>query len=182
MKLPYRYRGIALLTLLAVALPWGVWHFALHDTIRTWRDCRRLAARLETLAPETGQSGTVTVDAEELILSGGLLDTVRRAAEDRCVRITGYEPCATRREEGAAVHTAQLTLTGGYADLLRVVDALERRLPGCRLRSLDWRTATDRRTHRKQLVLTLYVQQIVLTRSCHEKTVTAAARTARCGL
>ena len=61
-----------------------------------------------------------------------------------------------------AVHTARLTLTGGYTALVRLVDTLERTLPACRLRSLDWQTAADRRTRQMQLTLTLYIQQIVI--------------------
>ena len=61
-----------------------------------------------------------------------------------------------------AVHTAQLTLAGGYAPLLRVVGELERTLPRCRLRSLGWQSSADRRTRCLQLTLTLYIQQVVL--------------------
>ena len=84
--------------------------------------------------------------------------------EVRCaaVQVAGYEPLVTLRQDGLAVHTARLTLTGGCTALLRVVAELERALPRCRLRSMEWRTATDRRTRRLQLILTLYIQQIVL--------------------
>lgn len=162
MTLPYRYRGIVLLAALVVVLPWAAWHFALRDTFGAWRDCRRLAARLETFAPETVLPTAVTADARELVLSGGLLDTVRRAAAELSVQVAGYEPLVTADRDGVAVHTAQLTLTGGYVPLVRVVDALERTLPDCRLRSLDWQATTDRRTRKTQLTLTLYIQQIVL--------------------
>lgn len=162
MTLPYRYRGIALLAALIVVLPWAAWRFALRDTCTAWRDCRRLAARLETFAPETVQPTVVTADTRELVLSGGLLDTVRRAAAEYSVQVAGYEPLITAEHDGVAVHTAQLTLTGSYVPLLRIVDTLERTLPDCRLRSLGWQAAADRRTRKMQLTLTLYIQQIVL--------------------
>ena len=79
MTLPYKYRGFVMLAALAVVLPWTAWHFALQDTFAAWRDCRRLAARLETLAPQTAKPTAVAASDGELILSGGLLDTVRRA-------------------------------------------------------------------------------------------------------
>ena len=60
------------------------------------------------------------------------------------------------------IHTAQLTLTGPFAELLRTVETLERRLPACRLRSAEWQTATRPRTRRTQLTLTLYIQQLTL--------------------
>lgn len=162
MTLPYRYRGIVLLAALVVVLPWAAWHFALRDTCAAHRDCRELAARLKTFAPETVQSAAVASDARELVLSGGLLDTVRRAAAEVAVQVAGYEPLITAEHDGVAVHTAQLTLVGGYMSLLRVVDTLERALPACRLCSLDWQAAAERRTRKTQLTLTLYIQQIVL--------------------
>ena len=159
MTLPYKYRGIVLLAGLAVVLPWMAWHFALHDTFTAWSDCRRLAAQLETLALMAAQPAATHAGDRELILSGGLLDTVRRAAAQHAVQVAGYEPLVTAERDGVAVHTAQLTLTGGYGPLLQVVDALERTLPACRLRSLVWQAAPERRTRRMQLTPTRYIQQ-----------------------
>lgn len=164
MNLPYRYRGLGLLALLVVALPWMAWRFALSDTFVAWRECRRLERRLEALvptaptAPMAGAAVPSAVEAPELILSGGLLDSVRRFAPVG-VHATGYVPAVTLQQDGIEIRTAQLTLTGPFAELLRTVDALERRLPACRLRSAEWQTTTQPRTRRTQLVLTLYVQQ-----------------------
>ena len=154
MNLPYRYRGLSLVGLLALLLPWAAWHFALSDTFGAWRECGRLERRLDALAPTTGATVPAAVEAPELILSGGLLDSVRRFAPAG-VRATGYVPVTTLRQDGIEIHTAQLTLTGPFAELLRTVETLERRLPACRLRSAEWQTAT-------RLTLTLYIQQLTL--------------------
>lgn len=161
MNMPYRYRGLGLLALLVVALPWMAWRFALSDTFVAWRECRRLERRLEALAPTAPTARPLRPTAgaaPELILSGGLLDSVRRFAPAG-VHATGYVPAVTLQQDGIEIRTAQLTLTGPFAELLRTVDALERRLPACRLRSAEWQTTTQPRTRRTQLVLTLYVQQ-----------------------
>lgn len=162
MNLPYKYRGLLLLALLAVVLPGAAWHFALRDTLGMWCDCRKLTARLEALAPDTARAAVPRPSDRELILSGGLLDTVRRAATELSVLVTGYEPLVTQEQTGAAMHTARLTLSGGYTSLVRVVDTLERKLPSCRLRTLEWQVHTDRRQRRSELTLTVYVEQIVL--------------------
>ena len=161
MNLPYRYRGLGLLALLVVALPWMAWRFALSDTFVAWRECRRLERRLEALAPTARPLRPSAVEVPELILSGGLLDSVRRFAPVG-VHATGYVPAVTLQQDGIEIRTAQLTLTGPFAELLRTVDALERRLPACRLRSAEWQTTTQLRTRRTQLVLTLYVQQPIM--------------------
>lgn len=164
MNLPYRYRGLALVALLALLLPWAAWRFALSDTFGAWRECGRLERRLDALAPTTPAAGAAvpaTVEAPELILSGGLLDSVRRFASAG-VRATGYVPVTTVRQDGIEIHTAQLTLTGPFTELLRTVETLERRLPTCRLRSAEWQTVTRPRTRKPQLVLMLYIQQLTL--------------------
>ena len=153
MNLPYRYRGLGLLALLVLALPWAAWRFALSDTFGAWRECGRLERRLDALAP--------TTPAPELILSGGLLDSMRRFAPAG-VRATGYVPVTTLRQDGIEIRTAQLTLTGPFAELLRTVDALERHLPACRMRSAEWQTVVQPRTRRTQLTLTLHIQQLTL--------------------
>ena len=158
MNAPYGYRGVTLLALLVVALPWAAWRFALHDTLAAWRECGRLERRLEALAPATGGDAPPAVTPPESILSGGLLDSVRRFAPVG-VHATGYVPAVTLQQDGIEIHTAQLTLTGPFAELLRTVDALERRLPACRLRSAEWQTTTQPRTRQPQLTLTLYIQQ-----------------------
>ena len=83
MNLPYRYRGLGLVGLLALLLPWAAWRFALSDTFGAWRECGRLERRVDALAPTTPATGATVpaaVEAPELILSGGLLDSVRRFA------------------------------------------------------------------------------------------------------
>ena len=164
MKLPYKYRGAVLLASLTVVLPWAAWRFALGETFGTWRGCRRLCVQLAAMAPAPapGERVAAVVQGSELVFSGLLLDTVRQAADSVGVQVTGYEPLVTLARDGLAVHTAQLTLAGGYAPLLRVVGELERTLPRCRLRSLGWQSSADRRTRCLQLTLTLYIQQVVL--------------------
>ena len=156
MNLPYRYRGLGLLALLVLALPWAAWRFALSDTFGAWRECGRLERRLDALAPTTPATGAAVpaaVEAPELILSGGLLDSMRRFAP---------AGVTTLRQDGIEIRTAQLTLTGPFAELLRTVDALERHLPACRMRSAEWQTVVQPRTRRTQLTLTLHIQQLTL--------------------
>lgn len=164
MNVPYRYRGTALLTLLLLVLPGAAWRLALHDTLTAWRECRQLERRLESLDAVPTASGAEFRPANgmpEAILSGGLLDTLRRMAPPS-VAVAGYLPVVTLREEGIEMRTARVTLAGPFHDLLRTVEALERGLSAGRLSAAEWETVAQPRTRRAQLVLTLYVQQPIL--------------------
>lgn len=164
MTLPYKYRGVVMVAALVVLLPVAAWRFALAGSFATWRDCRRLEKRLEQVAPtvsDSDMSVRCAVTTSDLILSGALLDTVRRyAAPELC--ITGYLPVTTSQQDGIEIRTAQLMLTGSFHELLQSVQALEEHLPECRLRSLQWQTVVQHRTRKPQLVLTLYIQQLTL--------------------
>lgn len=164
MKIPYRYRGLALLALLLAVLPGAAWRLALRDTFVAWRDCRSLTRGLavaERCSEASDPASGLFSAAPELVLSGRLLDSVRQCAPPG-VEVAGYVPATTRREAGIAVRTAQITLTGGYAGLLRTLHALEGRLSCCRVRSVGWQAVVQPRTRHRQLVLTLYVQQPTL--------------------
>lgn len=149
---------------LVVLLPVAAWRFALAGSFATWRECRRLEKRLEQVAPTASDSDMSVrngITTSDLILSGALLDTVRRyAAPELC--ITGYLPVTTSQQDGIEIRTAQLMLTGSFHELLQSVQALEEHLPECRLRSLQWQTVVQHRTRKPQLVLTLYIQQLTL--------------------
>lgn len=57
MTLPYRYRGVVLLSLIVLVLPWAAWRFALRDTFGAWRDCQaalRAACRRAGLRRRAG--------------------------------------------------------------------------------------------------------------------------------
>lgn len=162
MTVAYKYRGVAMLTLLVVVMPLVVWHYALRDTAVAWFECRRLAAQIEQVPETENTTMPVGTEAAEMIFSGALLDAVRLAAEASSVQVAGYEPLVTLRQDKTAVHTAQLTLNGSYAELLRLVDRIEHDLPQCRLRSLALQVTTERTTQRTQLTLILYVQQLII--------------------
>lgn len=155
MKLPYRYRGLATTIALLVLLPAAAWRYALHDTVRTAAECMRLRAEISAI-PDTDENIAVgSYGRQELILSGLLLDHIGRD-----VRVTGYTPAVTERQGSLVLHTAEIAMVGTFAELLQIMQRLEREVPECTLRSAVWRLTEDRATKNMQLTLTLYIQQI----------------------
>lgn len=150
-----------MLVLLFAALPWATWHFALQDTVSAWLACRRLsrevaAADVSYRSPHRVEE----VEETELLLSGRLLDTLRKHVPQGVV-VLGYQPLVGEVRDGLAIHTARLELTGNFHALLPTVRVLERHLPECRIRSLEWCMRTTAKNRGRQLVLTVHIQQIV---------------------
>lgn len=159
MKLPYAYRGLAMAAALFLLLPAATWSYALRDTLRTAAECRRL--RIGTA--EANEESDAARDGEEpfmrggeAVLSGRLLDYAHEGTA-----VTGYTPATTLRQGGLELHTAELTLSGTFADLLHVLHRIESDAAACAVRSVVWQTATDRASRSERLTLTIYAEQLV---------------------
>lgn len=87
MKLPYRYRGLAMMIALLILLPAAAWRYALRDTVRTASECLKLRAEISALPDTAEDAASGLRNRRELILSGLLLDHIGRD-----VRVTGYTP------------------------------------------------------------------------------------------
>lgn len=123
MKLPYKYRGAVLLASLTVVLPWAAWRFALGDTFGTWRECRRLCVQLAAMAPAPapGNGSPPWYRVPNSCSRDCCSIPCGRPPTASACRLGAMSRIVTLARDGLAVHTAQLTLAGGYAPLLRVV-------------------------------------------------------------
>ena len=109
-------------------------------------------------APVQPDASVVMLDTVELIAGGGLLELLERLDPDSSVRIVSYTPYLTRKGDDFTLCTAEIVLSGGFVPLLRILDATERELSGCRLLSSGFKTV--RRGRQTSLLLTLVVQQL----------------------
>lgn len=161
MRLPYRYRGIIWACFLVVALPWIIWKFTLQDTISMWYDSRRMTHIISNLSLiDSIQLQPKLADRSEIVLSGAILDSLQKYTVQQC-QIIEYIPGLTICHEYIELHTAQLTLTGNYNNLLLLLQHFERQLPSCRLCSIEWFCTNVSYSTDKQLYLTIYIQQLV---------------------
>lgn len=158
MKLPYPYRGLAMLSALIVLLPAAAWRYAVSGTVRTAIECRRLRAQTAAIPAAPSDSAAFVAGTRDMLLSGLLLG---HAGCD--VQVTGYTPVVTDCQGALAVHTAELSMAGTFADLLHSLHRIERAAPECVVRSVCWSLAADRAAKSERLTLTLYVQQLVKT-------------------
>lgn len=158
MIMPYRYRGLAMLSALIVLLPAAAWRYALRDTVLTAMECRRLYAQTTDVQDMPAESESASVGTRDMLLSGLLLDHIGGD-----VLVSAYTPAVTKRQGRLAVHTAELTLTGTFAGLLQALYRIECETPECIVRSVRWHLTTDRGAGGERLLLTMYVQQLVKT-------------------
>lgn len=163
MTVPYRFRGVSLLILLCVGLPWSTWHFALYDTVTAWWECRAMEREMESLGsvPEMVTDSAVFRENPELILSGKILDSLRcYVATD--IHILSYVPFTSVKDAGVEINTAKVAITGSFIDLVKLLYRLEHCIPYCPIISMVWELKQQMRTRQEYLVLNFYMQQLQL--------------------
>lgn len=158
-----KYRGLAYLAGLLVVVPWLVYSFAIAGTVRLGRELKRTEKEIALLesgrSVDTGGEAIVARGASGLQDGGVISRMMDCEAGGRCA-VVRYTPYITETREGLSVHTAELTLSGGYADLLRLVERVETQAGGGRLVSAMFRSVRQRQRRQTQLQVTLILQQI----------------------
>ena len=168
MKRAKNYEGAVKLFLLLIGTPLLVYWAGIRRTVSLWKAGRETGMLIEAARTDTVGSGIVSErlplvrDGENLLKSGGLLGVVTPLAERYGVSPEKYTPCLIRETEDAEIYAGELTLTGGYLPLTRMLAALEK-LPGSvRIVSVEYRLGVRPRTRENVLQLTLVSQQITI--------------------
>jgi len=119
---------------------------------------------LGTAASPTVPAAAASADTLEYIRSGLLIERLLPAMEAAGVAVVKYSPCVTSSEGGLNIHTAELLLSGGFVPMVRVIDDLEKQLPGCKLVSVNFHSIRRQYNRPARLEASLVVQQIVFTK------------------
>ncbi|MDL2319682.1 hypothetical protein LJC45_00925 [Alistipes sp. OttesenSCG-928-B03] len=158
-----KYKGLLYLAALLVVVPWFVYRVAIADTVRMKRELKqtqREIVRLQNQSRSEGAAtGAIAGNALEL-QSGGLIPRITDCEADARCTVVKYTPYVTESRDGLAVHTAELVLSGTYADLVRLVERAETQLASCRLVSANFKSIRQRQRKPTQLQVTLVLQQI----------------------
>jgi|GEM_PF-982244 len=186
------YLGLLLVVLplvawkLAIGQTWHIWR----QTSRQATELARLSSELPAadggFDGSTGQGGSdrsgnlsadsvarrgsatppagTSADTLEYIRSGLLIERLLPAMEAAGVAVVKYSPFITSSEGGLNIHTAELLLSGGFVPMVRVVDDLEKQVPGCKLVSVNFHSIRRQYNRPARLEASLVVQQIVFTK------------------
>ena len=158
----YRYGKIGL-TALLVGLPLVVWFGSWKKTAALWRSYRQNEVELRELRPccdMLGDTLAVTLKKSALLRDGRLLERVREWGEQQGVTVVGYTPWLSGEYRGWKLYTAELTQDGRILPMLELLAVLEREEEGVRPAAARFRLHIDARNRKKQLQLTLWIQQI----------------------
>ena len=156
----YRYGKISLIVLF-FGLPLAVWFSGWRQVVFLWQAGKRNDTELQKLRKHRGMSeDTLSGHLKKgvLLRDGRLLEQVRQWGEMRGVTVLGYSPWLSGDERGWKLYTAEVSLTGGFLPMLEVLAASEQ--DGIRPVAARFLLHTDTRNRKKQLQLTLWIQQI----------------------
>lgn len=163
---PGKYKGLIYLTGLVIVIPWLAWRMAIAGNVEMSTQAGRFEKQTAALRAKAAQAETAPAAA---VLTAGVLQSgvpipviMGSEAGSRC-KVVRYTPYITESRDGLAVHTAELVVSGAYADLLRLVAAAEGNGEGYRLVSAAFRSIRQRHKKETQLQLTMILQQITRT-------------------
>lgn len=164
MKLTARYKGLAWLVLVVLILPLLAWRYALNGTTDQWLSARKNRRQTELLCGAANRPidpRTALTTSEEMLLSGSLIAAVLPSAESEKLSIGHFSPCVTSDQDGVLLATGQMSLEGGFAGMVRVINMMEREIPQCKIISAQFHSVKPRgRGAVKTLNCTIYIQQI----------------------
>lgn len=169
MKTKSRFRGIVYLTALIILLPWAAYSLAVKKTVSAWKDCRKLDKEISITEAHAGQKPAVyellpdSDMSRDIIAGGEFMETVSGRAREQKVTIERFAPFITGDESGIKTITAEMDLAGGYVALIKVINSIEKEIPGCRIMSVSFHSTKELRTGKDKLTSTIIVQQIILT-------------------
>jgi hypothetical protein len=115
-----RYKGLAYLIGLVVAMPWLTYDLAIGKTVRAAGEARKAEKEIAELQ---GRSVNTPVERGGPNLQNG--DIIARMSGGGCT-VVKYTPYITESRDGLTVHTAQLVLGGSYKNLVRRVERAEK--------------------------------------------------------
>ncbi len=115
-----RYKGLAYLIGLVVVAPWLAYNLAIAKTVGQAREARRAGREIVML--ESRSVDTPVVKSEPKLGNGAIM---ARVAGGGC-EVVKYTPYITDSRDGLTVHTAEMVVSGGYTDLVRLVERVEK--------------------------------------------------------
>lgn len=158
----YRY-GKLKLGILLLALPFSTWFCGGYKTTVLWWNCRQNEKQLHELRKGVDTTGLFlsgNISCSSGLSDGKLLDGLRQIKGSEAVTILKYTPWLISEDKEVQHYTAKLILTGGFMPMLKLLATLEREGRFGSIAAAVFRMQANTYTHRKQLELTLWIEQI----------------------
>lgn len=155
-------QGILKLAVFLLLIPLIAWFFGFRRTYRLWQESRIQQERLEYLrSGEKDHSFVFSGLPEKQVLNdGALLEYLSDFIKRNSITIMKYTPCLTRKEGGLQLYTGELVLGGDFISLLKMIRYIELHPEYGQIVSTAFEAFTDRNMQKKQLKVTLIIQQL----------------------
>jgi hypothetical protein len=164
MKTLIKYKGIAWLALIVVAIPLVVYRYAVSGTVEQLHLTRKYRRQIEQLRATQHQSAefpSVGMIDTEMILSGLMVVELLSFIELERLNIENYTPYVTSNKDGIVLTTGQLSVEGAFTSIVKLLWQIEQQMPWCKIISVQYDSVRPRnRGSTKKLICTIYIQQI----------------------
>jgi len=119
------------------------------------QNIKQLETELKKLERIIGESKNNKDDIQQ-----NILETLSRYCEDHQISLTEFPQVQRRIHENYEQQLNVIVLRGEFIPLLQLINEFERKYELGKITSLQFQSKTDRKTKKKQLYATIYLQNI----------------------
>ena len=158
------YKSFIKLASLLCALPLIAWFLGLRGTVASWQEYREKLGVLEKLRMESDGSSLPRVkevfSSQAVLQDGQWLKKLSPMLTEGETVVSKYTPYLLRTEGSVRIDIGELTLSGDFISLVKLLDFIERDKSLGKVVSVAFGTTVDRVKKKKQLKMTLWIQQL----------------------
>ncbi|MCC8035832.1 MAG: hypothetical protein LIO77_07890 [Rikenellaceae bacterium] len=157
------YKGLSALLLLFVGLPLFAWNMAGAKTYKNAKETRKLKNKIERLhAGNMDSADTVPFTVNDDIVSNGLLlEKLAPRLEEYGIQMVEYQPYMGESNGNLLVQSAEISLSGNYIPIVKIIDLLENHIEECRVKSVTFEKSIQPKDRRVILKAIILIQQLI---------------------
>lgn len=155
-------RGLIKIAVLIILMPLVLNKLVFSKTADLFKDYRQiqlLEKQLIEVNPDSLAPIHLKLNIENYISNGRIVEFIALACEENCVLVKHYEPLLLDQEGIYKLYTANLTLSGNYIDLVRILQHIENNIESVKISSLKFEYE-DRKMKNKEVDLLFSLKQI----------------------
>lgn len=156
------YSGIIKVVALVILLPIILGKSTFSKTIRLHKDYRHIQsmeAQLVRAASSRSILAPISLDNENLISNGRLVELISQVCEENSISVKQYEPQQLDKEGDYKLYTANLILSGSYTDLLKTLKYWEDNIPSVKISTLKFEY-DEKKMKEKKVEMAVVMKQI----------------------
>ncbi len=157
------YSGIIKLVCLVIVLPLFTWIFALRETVHLYTEKNKMQKEnlgISLRASQNQQQQVQRSSSRSLLSNGKILQLFADSMSKLEINMINYTPELIDSESDCKLYLGELTLSGKYIDLVKMISIIEQAHLPIKLVSLSFNYDRKERKPSSFITMVMFVEQI----------------------